>query len=569
MTPITISVLEALNHNDYNELTKFSKYINNNDYIDGVYNYLDYYLSIKRQDHEVEYNIVKLLIDVGIKTNYVLNNGDTILHKYFNPYRIKISDKIVKIIVESGCDLSAANINLNTPLHCYVNCCYNQITLETVKLLIKNGANPNVKNIFGYTPLQYYVKNLFIKNEITTMLLSPISDEEEEVFGSLLHLYLSRPKNGVECIKPLARSGINYKDSGGDTPIMTYLINCSKMDENIVKEIIYNGGDINTINNDNYTTLHYYLMYCNNVTISSIDLFISMGYSFPSSRGIISSYLKGYYKVELEIVKYLYYLSTNSKKILVEDCYFIHEYFKRADDVDVSDYLLNVFNYCVDITDDNGYTLLHYAVDKYGSEQVIRYLISKGANINTINKSGKTILYSAGISRPINIFKTLLEFNPSVNTILATIKKILQTNHINKDALKELIKYSLMKNITIDEELIKMYDLCNEFINDCISELDEMKKIRVSPTMSLFCILNKSENELYRYIKNPATFDVLKFNIYGQLLSSLLENARIRSEFIEKACDFVSSNNILSIPREIQIKVFSYLNNNDISLFVD
>ncbi|APG58211.1 ankyrin repeat protein C9L [BeAn 58058 virus] len=122
-----------------------------------------------------------------------------------------------------------------------------------------------------------------------------------------------------------------------------------------------------------------------------------------------------------------------------------------------------------------------------------------------------------------------------------------------------------MKNITIDNDLIKKYDFCNDFISNCLNELNEMKKIRVTPTMTLHCLLNKSENDLYRYVNNPATFDLSRFNIYGHILFTRLENARIRAKFIEKACDFVSENNILSIPRELQIKVFSYLKNNDIS----
>ncbi|APG58212.1 putative ankyrin repeat protein L122 [BeAn 58058 virus] len=437
MTPITISVLVALKNNDYIKLTNLAPYINNDDYIDGAYNYLDYYLSIKCPGHEVEYDIVKLLIDLGIRADYKLNNGDSILHKYFNPFRRSISDKIVKLIVESGCDLSAINNNTNnTPLHCYINYCYNHITLETIKLLIDNGADPNVRNIFNFTPLEYYVKYLFIKNDILDVLLSRISNDNEAVFGTLLHLYLSRPRNKSEIIKLLSRSGINYKDGDGDTPIMRYLIHCYEIDEDIIKELIHNGANINTVNNDNYTVLHYYLMYCSKINISSINTFISLGYSFPSPRGILSSYLKGYQKVKLEIVQYIHKLSNNSKKIIVEDIYFIHEYFKRADDVEVVKYLINEFNYSLEETDNKGYTLLHSAVDKYGSEPVIRYLISKGANINTNNTSGKTILFSAYISRHINIFKTLLEFNPSPNTILITIKK----NSTNRSSIYRSLK---------------------------------------------------------------------------------------------------------------------------------
>jgi len=62
--------------------------------------------------------------------------------------------------------------------------------------------------------------------------------------------------------------------------------------------------------------------------------------------------------------------------------------------------------------DINGRTLLHYAAD-YGQSEVVSYLISRGANVNALDKHGISVLLAAIWENHTNCVKILLSSGAS------------------------------------------------------------------------------------------------------------------------------------------------------------
>ena len=96
--------------------------------------------SIEEYENDLQYKIVKLLIDNGANVNDVdLCEGETILHHMVNNYKL-VSKKVVRLIINAGANVNAINKNNITPLF-YSTMFVNYTNINFSILLIEAGAD--------------------------------------------------------------------------------------------------------------------------------------------------------------------------------------------------------------------------------------------------------------------------------------------------------------------------------------------------------------------------------------------------------------------------------------------
>ena len=86
----------------------------------------------------------------------------------------------------------------------------------------------------------------------------------------------------------------------------------------------------------------------------------------------------------------------------------------RRGDVGDVDWILFWSFFDVNDSDESGVTLLHYA-SRYGSLDVARLLIDKGANVNAVNRSGETPLSLAQKGGHLELAQYLIKHGANKN----------------------------------------------------------------------------------------------------------------------------------------------------------
>lgn len=110
--------------------------------------------------------------------------------------------------------------------------------------------------------------------------------------------------------------------------------------------------------------------------------------------------------------------------------------------LDIVEYLLKYKN--INIKDEKGFTLLHYAAC-YDDPNIIKFLLDKGANLESKSLTGGTPLMTSVYFGRIKIIKYLLDKGANIkafdNAYTDTYFLALQSPNLNKEVLDLLIKY--------------------------------------------------------------------------------------------------------------------------------
>ncbi|ABI99147.1 ankyrin repeat protein [Deerpox virus W-1170-84] len=170
--------------------------------------------------HDVEPEIVQLLIDNGADVNYkglietplcaFLNNSEiTDIKKY---------KKILKILLDHDIDINLKTINGISPVVCFI---YNSTINNSniLKLLLSKGLNTNeVKNLSGYNILHMYLENPSISKDVIHLLINSGVDILEKTI--LFHLtpinvYVRNDINNIsiDMMKFLIKNGCKIENN--------------------------------------------------------------------------------------------------------------------------------------------------------------------------------------------------------------------------------------------------------------------------------------------------------------------------------------------------------------------
>ncbi|AST09385.1 ankyrin-repeat protein [Murmansk poxvirus] len=457
----------------------------------------------------------------------------------------------------------------------------NDLNMEVIKLLVSSYKDLLIKDDNGKCPLIMYFRRVVMNLEMIDVINTYLSDNQRSY---ILHLYLMYHKNfdypffrklvltNKHCLN---NNYIDIRNKHYGTPLHILAYNKRLITPNYIKLLVYNGNDINGIDNEFMNTpLHCYLAIfkyhnCNDVGYYNeiiIDTFIELGadLTIPNAANLIPV-IYCIYKNN----RY-YYPNTNFIKIIRK--LLLHS--KHADPSLFRDRVMHDFIIChyIDIEcldiirsldgfDINGYfkgkTVLHNVITTNYID-IAKYLLDHGADMSLKTDDGKTVFeialcnysrlnwISFFISRLppkevansltihfINfalmnvmncvwqnetIIKYLLLLCPSFySEFKSTLEnKINQCyNHRNNDGRRyenDLVYVpSLNKQLNIKDK--KKYSNILDHVERCNHDISILKSINISKNITLYnSIFDQSKLPLY--IKNIQPLSHIIDNIY-------------------------------------------------------
>ncbi len=266
--------------------------------------------------------------------------------------------------------------------------------IEEFKKTIENGFNVNKKlNTFSLDELSInkfrngsHITSEDIRYEGIYLLHFACGVCIEEEIYKIDYLYKKINKPPIEIIKYLIEKGanVNKLDSDGCSPLHYAIIMSldlynenGKLNNSIVKLLIENGADVNIKNTSNYTPLFLIARNCEDKKIEAI-------------QSIVKYLIENGAKVKINKKTDLNILTVFFRNLMhtYEEYVNINDDNKPAYDMDDYDDFWSI----IDDIDDNWYPLPPMPDDVL---ELIKYLIDNGAKVNSRDEHGKTILHYA------------------------------------------------------------------------------------------------------------------------------------------------------------------------------
>ncbi|XP_032152220.1 transient receptor potential cation channel subfamily A member 1 [Sapajus apella] len=356
------------------------------------------------------------------KTLNRCDNEDISLHYAAAEGQVELMEKITR---DSSFEvLNAMDDYGNTPLHCAVE--ENQI--ESVKFLLSRGANPNLRNFNMMAPLHIAVQGMH--NEVMKVLLEHRSiDINLEGENGNTAVIIACIKNNSEALQILLTKGAKPCKSNkwGCFPIHQAVFSGSKE----CMEILLRFGEEHGYNRQ----LH--INFVNNGKASALHLAVQNG--------------------DLEMIKMC--LDNGAQIDLVEKgrCTALH-FAATQGATEIVKLMISSCSGGMDIvntTNGSGETMLHRA-SLFDHHELADYLISVGADINSIDSEGRSPLILATASASWNIVNLLLSKGAQVNIKDNFGRNFLhltvQHPHGLKNLQPEFMQMQHIKELVMDED---------------------------------------------------------------------------------------------------------------------
>ncbi|MBN8828869.1 MAG: ankyrin repeat domain-containing protein [Sphingobacteriia bacterium] len=320
-------------------------------------------------------DLIKLLISFNANIEKVNEEGLTPLLQAANQFNAAYT---IEILLEAGANIEATDNNKMTPLHIAVCKGY----IETIEILIKYNAKLDVLDIDNDTPLHISVMKNYL--DISKLLLNKCN------------LVISKNKKGKTPLHIAASKGSNV----------------------IIKLLLENGADLNLIDNDNKNALDYAKEYENLEAINLLSDHIRIITQVSSDNNddffdyfsYLTLFLKAdFIKIETDSFGDFIKVSEPSLMRFIHLIYNFCQIEKKS-----------LLNYKKDSNELKIINLVSSLNDELLSKsgnslEKIKFLVSRGADVNAADKFGETPLNYAIQNENYANVKWLLENGADVN----------------------------------------------------------------------------------------------------------------------------------------------------------
>jgi ankyrin repeat protein len=326
------------------------------------------------------YDVVKYLIDDGALVNSKTDDNSTPLHAAAASWDYRA----VELLIKKGADVNAVTKSGNTPLYLAVEDFGQKKTIDEkkkmIKILVDSGADPMCR-VNSFTPIE-----------------EALSSQDTEIADYL-----------IKMIK------INAKDSSGDIPIH-HAIRANNLE--MVKLLIENGADINIKDDVNYTPLHVARLIKGEVEDQEIIKLLEEKGAIDEGKEEKIIECPG--PTEEEVLKRVKEMIASGKDINLKDEYGSTELHMAALRGHINVVKLLIENHAdLNLYDENGFMPLHCALFK-SDYQIAKLLIENGADVNAKNRQTGDAPLNDLISREgkdvLSIIKYLLDKGADINS---------------------------------------------------------------------------------------------------------------------------------------------------------
>ena len=324
----------------------------------------------------------------------------------------KDNEELTKSLLSKGAAVNAVGEFGTTSLHLATQHGNSKI----VEQLLKHGAHINSvctsAKHEGYTSLHIAAERG--DAEIAGLLLSKGGDANAGGNDGLTPLHLAMRGGYLKTVELLFKHGANFHSTtrGGGTPLCFAIEN---RHEKLVKVLLERGASVDIDDKYDKTILQFAVEQGSSIIVEHI-LRHRPDLNNERNSGVLSAAVVGWGIENRKIVKNLlqYGFTVNPKDAknfmhaAVENGYLelVEDMLKRGTGANML---------CNSVTRE-GYIPLHVAT-KSGQKEVVRLLISYGADVNAEDASGETALYSASESGYEDIVEILLHYGAKVDAV--------------------------------------------------------------------------------------------------------------------------------------------------------
>jgi len=307
----------------------------------------------------------------------------------------------LKKCLQDGMDINSQEDFCCTALHLAANSGKKDI----VEFLISKGAKVDARDALGLgvTPLYYAAMHNY--EDIADLLLAKGADvnAKNKDRGECTLLYYAVWDHSKDTIKLLISKGadVNVKDDAGYTPLV-YAI--WEDDKDMVELLISKGADVNAEDNDGLTPYYWAAMQ------GSKDLV-----ELLTAKGATPVFAIPLAAREGDLTRV---------KRFIEEGADVNMYYKGAgtplfaavlaDSDDVAKFLI-AKGADVNVKDNAGVTPLNFVIRSRGKKDMVELLISKGADVNAKNNRGVTPLHSACVRGQKDVAELLIVKGAELN----------------------------------------------------------------------------------------------------------------------------------------------------------
>ncbi|XP_046838549.1 ankyrin-1-like isoform X2 [Vespa crabro] len=361
-------------------------------------------------------------------------------------------DDLCKVIdlISKGANVNACNNSDKFPLQIAIK----KKSMKIIEELIQKGANVNIKVYYENQniPLVEYAMVESNENIVTLLIEKDASltfnnNNEEKV----LHYVI---KNGLlELLKQLINKGINInlKINEDETPL---IIAVKQGQLEIVIFLCKMGADINTRTSRNSTPLHFAVS-CP-VSFEITEFLINNGAEIDAENVFGYTPLQcALYDKNFRTAKLLVEKGANINRIYINTHYarqrlggtLLHWASRNWNSDELMKFLITN-GADINATERDGRTPLCLLVKHNGTSEMVTFFVKNGADLN--NKGGGSPLYWAIYCRDIRLQTLLIELGTDVNSVIDSHDHLKAPLHLvhNLSVVKLLIDKGANVNIT-------------------------------------------------------------------------------------------------------------------------